>query len=427
MAYDLAYGKTTLHFNLPDGVKPLVIVPNKKPGIKDPLGATRAALADPAGTPPLLEMLRERKPGSIVVVVNDITRPTPYDVLLPPLLEVFQQAGIRDEQVTFLVATGIHDPHTDEQNRKIYGNDIVNRFKVISHDASDANAITFMGRFDSGYDFYVNKLAREADFLITLGVIMPHYFAGYSGGRKSILPGLAGKETVGKNHARMVEIMDHLPPIDQNPISREMIGAARQVGLDFILNVVVNDAQEIVTVAAGEVEKAWRGAVDVSASMFEVPFKHQVDICVTCADGHPRDINAYQAQKALDHADHITKPGGTIIVAAECPAGYGEHVFEEWMKRKWPPRKVMSEIKRAFVLGGHKAYGYAKVAAEKEVYLISALDTEYTEMLYAKKTASVQEAVALAAAKHGPGAAWCYMPHGSLSLPVHKASSYFSS
>ncbi len=420
MKYELAYGKGKLSFTLPEGVIPAVVVPNDRPGLADPLAAAREAMKNPVGTPPLVRMLLDAAPKSVVVVVNDITRPTPYTTMLPPLLEAFREAKIKDEQVTFLVATGIHDVHTDAQNREIYGDEIVDRFKVISHDAFKPETHTFMGTFKSGYPFYVNTLAKEADFLITLGVVMPHYFAGYSGGRKSILPGLAGKDTVEKNHARMVELMDNLPGIDENPVSLEMIEAARQVGVNFVLNVVVNDRQEVVSVHAGDLEKAWRSAVDISSAMFEVPFEKQVDICVTCASGYPRDINAYQAQKALDHADRITREGGTIILAAECPAGYGEHVFEEWMNRGWTPEKIMDEVKANFVMGGHKAYGFAKVAAGKEYWLISEFSEKDTNALFAVKAASLQDAVDAAAKKHGLGATWVFMPEGSVSLPVPK-------
>ncbi|GHV53689.1 hypothetical protein FACS1894206_04860 [Deltaproteobacteria bacterium] len=418
MQSTLHYGKGKLSFCFPAGVNPTVIVPGSKPGLANPAQAALDAVDNPTGTPSLTAMLREKKPEKIVVVVNDVTRPTPYAVLFPPLLKAFDAAGIKDEQVTLLVATGIHDVHTEAQNREFYSDAVVDRFKVISHDAFAEKTHTFMGTFQSGYPFYVNTLAKEADFLITLGVVMPHYFAGYSGGRKSILPGLSGKETVEKNHARMVELMDNLPPIDKNPVSLEMIEAARQVGVDFILNVVVNDAQEVVSIHAGDLEKAWRDAVDVSSSLFEVPFSKQADICVTCASGYPRDINAYQTQKALDHADRITRPGGTIILAAECPAGYGENVFEEWMHRGWSPHKIMDEVKKNFVMGGHKAYGFAKVAAEKEYWLISSFDEENTRCLLAKKFATVQEAVDAAAKKYGPDADWVYMPEGSVSLPV---------
>lgn len=420
MKYRLAYGKGKLEFQMPEGVKPLTVVPGVREPLADPRGETEAMLKNPVGTPPLIDMLQSQKPEKVVVVLNDITRPTPYKILLPPLLKAFAEAGIKDEQVTFLIALGIHDPHTEQQNREIYGDELVDFFKLLNHDGENREMLVNLGPLESGYDFVVNKLVYEADFLITLGVVMPHYFAGYSGGRKSILPGMVSKATVAANHARLVEIMDNMPHIDQNPISREMIAAARKVGVNFIINVVTNDAQELVSVVAGDLELAWRKAVDVSASMFEVPFKEQVDVCVTCASGYPRDINVYQAQKGLDHADHITRPGGTIIIAAECAGGWGEDVFEEWVKRKWPAAKVMEEIKRNFVLGGHKAYGYAKVALEKEVILISALSEADTALLWAKKADTVQEAVDAAYKKHGANSSWVYMPEGSLSLPVHK-------
>ncbi|MDR1857294.1 MAG: nickel-dependent lactate racemase [Desulfovibrio sp.] len=421
MQRDLAYGTGKLQFVLPDGVNPILIKPNSIPGLPDPKAETEKVLKHPEGTPPLLDMLLAKKPRTVVVVVNDITRPTPYDVLFPPLLDIFAKAGIKDDQVTLIIATGIHDPHTREQNLEVYGPEIVNRFKIINHDGLDESNLVNLGKFESGYEFIVNRMVVEADFVITLGVVMPHYFAGYSGGRKSILPGMVSKATVQSNHARMVELMDNLPPIDQNPVSNEMIEAAKLVGVDFILNVVTNDAKEVVCVVAGEVHKAWRKAVDVSASMYEVPFRHQVDVCVTCACGRPRDINVYQAQKALDHGDRITRPGGTIIVAAECPEKFGETVFEEWIRRRWAPAKVMQEIKANFVLGGHKAYGFAKVANEKEVLWISSLDADETSLIWAKKVPTVQEAVDMALAKHGRNATWVYMPDGSLSLPVQKA------
>ena len=418
MKYSLSYGKGKLEFTMPGGITPQTVLPGSVPPLEDPLAATEAMLRQPVGTPPLVTMLREKQPKSIVVVLNDITRPTPYKVLLPPLLKAFANAGVKDEQVTFLIALGIHDPHTEQQNREIYGDELVERFTILNHEPENPEGLVNLGPLETGYDFIVSKRVVEADFLITLGVVMPHYFAGYSGGRKSILPGLVAKETVAANHARLVEIMDDMPSIDKNPISLEMISAARKVGVDFIINVVTNDAGKLVSVVAGDVEKAWRKAVDVSSSIFEVPFDKQVDVCVTCASGYPRDINVYQAQKGLDHADRITRPGGTIIIAAECAMGWGEDVFEEWVKRKWPAAKVMEEIKCNFVLGGHKAYGYAKVGVNKEVWLISSLSEEDTALLWAKKPRSLQEAVDAAFQKHGPGSTWAYMPEGSLSLPI---------
>ncbi len=415
--FDLAYGTGTVPLDLPDGLEPVVLVANEQPALPDPVQAVRDGLKNPIGAEPLVKQLKEKKPEKIVVVVNDETRPTPYYAFFPPLVEAFEEAGIRDEQVTFVIATGIHDPHSKELNEKTYGKHMTDRFTFVSHIAKDNDSLVHMGRFDSGYEFYVNKLAVEADFLITVGVVMPHYFAGFSGGRKSILPGLAGFRTVEQNHARMVELMDNLPPIRQNPVSLEMIEAARMVGVNFIINAVTGSNKEVVKIVAGDLVAAWYEAVDTSSSMFEIPFEKQVDICVSSACGYPRDVNMYQAQKALDHADRITRDGGTIILVSEAPTGYGEDVFESWMREGMTPQQIMDRIRTNFVMGGHKAYGFAKVAANKKFILVSSLSAEDSLPLFATKAESVQAAFDAALAAQ-PDATVAVLPQGSLTLPV---------
>ena len=415
--FDLAYGTGTLPLDLPDGLEPVVLVANEQPALPDAVQAVRDGLKNPIGAEPLVKQLKDKKPEKIVVVVNDETRPTPYYAFFPPLVEAFEEAGIRDEQVTFVIATGIHDPHSKELNEKTYGKHMTDRFKFVSHIAKDDDSLVHMGRFDSGYEFYVNKLAVEADFLITVGVVMPHYFAGFSGGRKSILPGLAGFRTVEQNHARMVELMDNLPPIRQNPVSLEMIEAARMVGVNFIINAVTGSNKEVVKIVAGDLVAAWYEAVETSSSRFEIPFEKQVDICVSSACGYPRDVNMYQAQKALDHADRITRDGGTIILVTESPSGYGEDVFERWMREGMTPQQIMDRIRTNFVMGGHKAYGFAKVAANKKFILVSSLSAEDSLPLFATKAESVQAAFDAALAEN-PGATVAVLPQGSLTLPV---------
>ena len=417
MHFNLKYGNGTLPADIEDRQILQVLLPKPRAPLAQPLEAVRRVLAEPDGTPPLVSMLSKRKPAKVVVVVNDITRPTPYEVLFPPLLEAFQKAGIPDSAVTLVTATGIHDPHTPEQNIQVYGKDICRRFRIVSHDATDSQGLVYKGKLPSGYDFWLNRLVDEADFLITLGVVMPHYFAGFSGGRKSILPGVAGKETVQKNHARMVELMDNLPPIRENPVSLEMIHAARIADVDFILNVVVDDNNQVVEVVAGDLEQAWYRAVDVSESMYLVPVPKAADIAISSACGFPRDINLYQAQKALDHADKATRKGGTIIMVAECRDGYGEKVFEDFMNRGWTPQQIMNEIKAHFVMGGHKAYAFAKVAAEKQVIMVTSLPEQIVASCFARKAESVQEAVAMALESQGKDATFIVMPEGAVTVP----------
>jgi nickel-dependent lactate racemase len=366
----------------------------------------------------LLEILQKKKPGKVVVIVNDITRPTPYDLLLPPLLDRFKKAGITDDQVTFVVATGIHDPHTEEQNLEVYGEEIVRRFRVVSHVSDDLDSLVSVGNLSTGSELRINRLVYEADFVVALGVVMPHYFAGYSGGRKSILPGVAWKKTVERNHSRMVELMDDLPDLDHNPVNLEMIEAARMVGLDFILNVVVNENKEVVKVVAGDVVDAWKEAVSVASGIYEVPIKGLADVAIASACGHPRDINVYQMQKALDHADKATKKGGAIIIVAECPMGYGEEVFEEWMNAAKCPDDIVERIKTDFMMGGHKAFGIAKVAAGKTVYLVTSLNDEMVKKLFAVKVHSVEEAIRRIEEEKGNNLKYIVMPQGSLTVPV---------
>ena len=421
MHFDLKYGDTALALDLDDADILDVIHPNEKAPLADAEFAVRRVLEKPTGTPALRAMLLERHPKKLVIVVNDITRPTPYSVLMPPLMKIIAEAGVRDEDITLVTATGIHEPHTKEQDLQVYGRELVERYKVVSHDATDAANLVHKGKLPSGYDFWLNRIVDESDFLITIGVVMPHYFAGFSGGRKSILPGVCGKETVKKNHARMVEIMDELPPIRENPISLEMIQAARMVGVDFILNVVTDDEGMLVDVVAGDLEAAWYQAVETSESMYIVPLAKMADIAVSSACGYPRDINLYQAQKALDHADKATKPGGTIIMVAECRSGYGEAVFEQFMKAGNTPQGIMRDLKAKFVMGGHKAYGFAKVAAEKKLILVSSLSEAETATLFARKAATLAQAVAMARADQGEGAKFLVLPEGSLTVPSLQA------
>lgn len=413
----MKYGQGEVEFDV-DGARVLKILePNERPGLKEPLKGVQELLRNPIGTAPLADLISKERPKDVTIVVNDITRPTPYEYLLPPLLAELKYAGISDDDITFLTATGIHDPHTEEQNEQVYGKELVKRFRFVSHSADDEGSLVDLGELSTGFKLSVNKLAVRADFLITLGVIMPHYFAGFSGGRKSILPGVASRECIEKNHSRMLYLMDDLPPIEQNPISLEMIEAARKAGVDFILNVVTNSKKEITSVVAGDLEEAWYRGVAVSSAMYEVPIEQKVDVALVSAGGFPRDINVYQSQKALDHADKATKPGGTIILIAECRDGLGERVFEEWMKEAKTPDDVIGRIRDRFVLGGHKAYGICKVAKEKEIILISSLSDELTKRLFMRKMDTLRDAIDYVEAKYD-SPSYILMPVGSLTVPI---------
>jgi nickel-dependent lactate racemase len=413
----LPYGTGSIPLEIRDDGRTKVYLPNDPQVLADPLAEARRILETPTGTPSLADMLKAKRPEKVVVLVNDETRPTPYHVFFPALLEVFAESGIRDECVTFLVATGLHKPHSRDLDRKTFGADMVERFRFVSHDARKTDELVNLGKLPSGNPLEINRLAVEADFLISLGVVAPHYFAGFSGSRKSVLPGVAGHETVEKNHARMLEVIDDLPEIHENPISQEMIWAARKVGLDFIFNAVVTDAVEPVYLCAGDLEEAWYKACEVSGKMFAVPFEKKADLCIISGSGYPRDVNMYQSQKALDHAERITKDGGRIVMLSESPEGWGNPVFQGWMERGLTPLEIQDAVKKNFVMGGHKAYGFARVAAHRKLTFVSSMCAGDLAKLFAEKGEDVQQ-IYDDFLRDNPEGMVAVIPQGAVTLPV---------
>lgn len=416
---ELNYGRGTVSFSIKDERINKVLKANEREGIKDPHSAAAEVVKNPTAGLPLLDLLNEKQPEDIIVIVNDVTRPTPYSVMLPPILDTIEEAGIAKDDVTFIVATGVHDRHSDQQNIEIFGEEVHNNYKFIHHDCD--GELVDMGDLSSGNNFKVNKKVYDADFVITTGVILPHYFAGFSGGRKSILPGVAGRETIENNHSWMVKLMGNLPPQKENPVSLEMIEAAEKIGVDFIINVVTNSRREIVKITAGDLKEAWYEGIDVSSSMYHVDLEEKADVAIVSSGGFPRDINVYQSQKALDHADHGTKKGGTIIWVAECSEGLGEKTFETWMEEAEKPEDNEKRIKEKFVIGGHKAFAISKVVKDKEVILISDLSREETEKMFIKKMAGLQDAVDYVEDKYNGDYSCIILPQGSLTVPKVKA------
>ena len=414
----LKYGRKNLEFEIESSRVLDILKANEKEGLADPMSAVEDSLKDSIGSAPLAELLQLREINKLVIIVNDVTRFTPYNYMLPPLLKIIAEAGIKKEQVTFVIATGVHSAHSAEQNREIFGREIDSSYNFIHHNC-DQN-LADLGKLSTGNQLKINKKVAESDFVITTGVILPHYMAGFSGGRKSILPGVAGRDSIENNHAMMVEVIEEQPALENNPISREMFEAAEMLGVDYILNVVTNSEREIVKVVAGDYRQAWEAGIDISAEMYHLNLAEKADAAVVSSGGFPRDINIYQAQKALDHADHAVKKGGTIIWVAECSEGYGEERFEKWMNEAQKPEDNVGRIKEKFLIGGHKAFAISKVAAEKEIILISSLTKERTENIFASKMENIQKAVDFLKEKHGADYSVYIMPQGSLTVPVVK-------
>lgn len=405
----MKYGKGQMSAQIPSENLAGFVRARKAPAAPDELEAVKKALASPIASPPLREIIRRKQARKATVVVNDITRPTPYHVLLPALEEELKEV----DEVTFVVATGLHRGHTKEENLAIFG-DFARRYDFINHDAD--GDLVYLGRLPHGSPLYVNRTVVEADLVVTTGVIVPHYMAGFAGGRKSILPGVSGRETIQSNHSMLVRPESAPGRLEGNPIHQEMLEAARRAGVDFILNVVTNEEKKIVAAVAGDLKEAWLQGVEASRQLYTAPVAEQVDVVIAGVGGHPKDINLYQAQKGLENAAAAVRPGGTIILVAECIEGHGDDVFNEWMLAADSLQDIIDRIGIKFVMGGHKAYAIARVLKEKDCILVSQMDDELVRDYFFIPAADLEDALAKVRDKYGPNYSALVMPEASATM-----------
>ncbi len=420
MSIKLNYGRRSLTLDLAMLRDPAIVAGHPADAVADPRSAVLEAMSQPAGCMSLADEVRYRRARKAVIIVNDITRPTPYDIMLPPILDELAVAGICDENICFLIATGIHRAMAPDEIAAMLGQELTCRFRAINHDCDDSANLIYLGTLSHGTDFCVNRAALEADIVVGTGIITPHYFAGFSGGRKSILPGVAARRSISHNHSLMTSEHATACSVSANPVSQEMMEAARMAGLDFILNVVVDAEGRVCAAVAGDTEEAWLNGVSICQECSAVGIDRVYDVAVAGAGGTPKDINVYQAQKALENAQRAVRPGGTVILVAECTEGYGESRFEEWMKGSASPEDVLRRFAQGFELGGHKAYSLARVVLQKDVILISTLPDHVVGSLFMTPAHSMEEAVALVKQKHGEHFTAIVFPNASAMVPVLK-------
>jgi nickel-dependent lactate racemase len=376
----------------------------------------RDALAHPVGTPRLRDLAR---PGqAVAIVTSDLTRPCPSERLLPPVLDELAAAGIPDEDAMVVVALGLHRPMSAPELEATVGSGVYRRVRVINHNPTDT---VRLGVTSAGTPVEFFRPLVEADLRVCLGVLEFHYFAGYSGGAKAILPGCASEATVRANHAMMVRPEATAGRLEGNPVRADIEEGAGLLGVDFILNVVFSagsDRGRIVGAVAGEVTGAHRRGCEVVAQRGMVPIPRQADIVLVSAGGYPKDVNLYQAQKALDNAAHAVREGGVIILVAECSEGLGNDTFEAWMREARSPDELLDRIQREFVLGGHKAAAVASVLKRATVFLVSALPDESARCCGLVPFDDLGEAIEAALREVGRAADMIVIPHGGSVLPV---------
>lgn len=374
----------------------------------------REALSQPIGTPRLRDLARPG--GRVAIVTSDLTRPCPSERLLPPVLEELAAAGVRDEDITVVMALGLHRPMTTAEMEIAVGEEVCRRVRVLNHDPDDT---VKLGTTSAGTPVEIYRPVVEADQRFCLGNLEFHYFAGYSGGAKAILPGCASRATVTANHAMMVRPEAAAGRLEGNPVRADLEEGLAMVGVDFILNVVIDGTRHrIAGAVAGDVTAAHRQGCEMVARWGMVPIDRQARVVLVSAGGYPKDLNLYQAQKALDNAAYAVAPGGVLILVARCEEGFGNQTFEDWLLGARSPDELLERIQQDFVLGGHKAAAVAAVQKRSEIYLVSALPRNLVQRCGLTPFADPSSALKAALAKLGHDASLLVLPQGGSVLPV---------
>jgi nickel-dependent lactate racemase len=417
----LPYGKTEVCLRVPARNFLGSIEPREKPGVPDAKAEIEKALKEPVGSKRLVEIVKPE--SKVAIIVDDATRPAPSHLMVPSLLDELNSAGVKDENVTVIFGCGTHKAVTHDEAVRLLGENITKRVKTISHDCKAPDLVYVGTTSKYGTKVYLNRVFAEADVKILTGDVGFHYYAGYGGGRKSVLPAISGEETIKANHAMLLHQNAKTGVLDGNPVHEDMTEAAKMAKVDFILNVVTNSKGEIVKAFAGDLEQAFYEGVKVADEMYRIPVDRRADIVVVSPGGYPADVNLFQAYKGVDSALEVVKRGGVIILAAECPEGHGNHVFYDWMVKYKDLKTVEREIKRNFVLGGHKAYYLLKALQKAQIILVSAMPDYYAANIFKLKTArTVNEALNEAFKIVGENAKVWTMPYGNYTLPEVKAS-----
>ncbi len=410
---ELNYGRGAQRFSVPDRNLLGIVRPKEVSPARDEAEELRRALENPIGSPRLRSIVGPGK--TVAIVASDITRPSPSAKMLPVLLDELHAGGVEDDDVVVVFGLGIHRGHTEGERRSLAGEAVWRRVRCVDLDPDDCVRLG-VTRFGTPVEVFAPVV--RADIRVCTGNVEHHYFAGYSGGAKAILPGVSSRASIMANHKMMLEAGASAARAEGNPVREDIEEAARMLGIHFILNVVLNEEKRIVQAFAGDCALAHEAARHAVDSMFCVRLEERADIVVVGTGGFPKDINLYQAQKALENARLAVKPGGVVILVAECPEGFGERTFEDWMRDAACPDDLIARIARGFVLGGHKAAAIAGAAKQARVCLVSALDPAAGSGVLPWRCASVDEALRESFATLGPDASVLVMPDANHTLPL---------
>ncbi|HEX3721612.1 MAG TPA: nickel-dependent lactate racemase [Nitrolancea sp.] len=406
----MPYDTGDLIVELPDDA--VIADPPITAAVEDARLAVRAALEQPIESARLREIARDKQ--SATIVINDVTRPCPTQLLVEELLVDLADAGLTDDQISLLVATGNHRPNSAEELCEMLGAELVARLRVVNHDGTDPDQLVLLGQTPGGVPLEVNRLVVDTDLTILTGIVTPHQTAGFSGGRKSIMPGVASEFALRTHHSPPIRSLEPVMGVMENNVFHaESLAAARMVGVDFIINVVKNQQGGIVAVVAGDLDAAHRAGVAICDAAWRVQLRERADISIVSPGGYPKDIDLHQAQKAVSAAEQITRRGGPIILVAKCRVGTSS--FASALIRAESPQAMVDEFLQEGFRGNEhtsKAYMYARALLKHPLIVVTdQLEPDLLAQMFMHWAPNVEQALAMARDMVGPNPKIVAVPH----------------
>ena len=417
MKVKIAYGREGLWVDLPaDNVT--VVEPRYLPGLPDERKALREALRNPISTPPISELVSPD--DTVAIVFSDLTRPQPRRRMLSILLD--EISAVPPKQVALINALGSHRPNTGAELAEMLGPETVAKYRIVQHNAFDGESNQYLGRTAAGHDMWVDSAYTQADVKILTGFIEPHLFAGFSGGPKAVLTGIAAQASILANHSASMIAHPRATwgVTEGNPIWEEMREVALWTEPAFLYNVTLNRDKQITGVFAGDLEQAHKAGTDFVAETAMVPVDAPFDIVITSNSGYPLDLNLYQSIKGVSAAAQVVKPGGAIIIAAECWSGVADHVQYTQLLQSAPSPQILLEQIHAsgeVIQDQWQVQVQAQVQSRADVYVKSSLKASDVEGAMLRVCDSVEDTVARLLERYGPDATICVLPEGPMTIP----------
>ncbi|MDD5081857.1 MAG: nickel-dependent lactate racemase [Dehalococcoidales bacterium] len=415
---DFPYGSSFLKARIPTRNIVAILTTEDVKGLENERQAITESLCHPIGVPPLRDCVD--KSSRVIVIVTDNTRACPDDRLLPPILSELEEKVPR-QNITIMVALGLHPPMDWAALVRKLGENIVANYNVVNH---DVNQTVNIGTTSRGTPVDINRQVVEADFRISTGFIEPHLFAGFSGGRKSIAPGVFSVRSAYHNHSyQMVEHPNSRPGVLKgNPIHEDMVEQARMTHLNFIVNVLLNERKEITHVVAGDVVQAHEKGCEIERRIAGREIEHKVDITITTNSGAPLDLDLYQSVKGMDNAAAITRDGGIIIIASSCRTGIGPEAFRELHTSFSSPKEILQKIKRDGPMGVQwQNQILGRTQLRNDIYLVSDLADNVVKTMMIDPVRTIEEGIERAFKVLGKDAEIAVIPEGPLVFPILKS------